>query len=145
MEVVDTEIKLTIEISGPPDEVDERLRRFIEGASATETVPREQSPVYSDDDADRFVRRITPDARRVLGYIAKHAPNVGFDEVQDALGIDSRRMGGVTAPIGFAVRAGLPRPYVQDYSARLYVMEPEVAGTLLTALNRLPKNYDQAA
>jgi hypothetical protein len=139
------DLKITIEISGSPAEVDERLRRFAGDVPIAVGVSHGDAAVYSADDADRLVRRITPDARRVLAYIASHAPNVGFDEVQDTLGIDSRRMGGVTAPIGFAVRAGLPRPYEQDYSARLYIMEPEVASTLLAALDRLPNNYDQAA
>jgi len=139
------ELKVTIEISGSAEEVDERLRRFVEDASAAIPPISGEAPAYSADDADRLVRRITPEARRVLAYIARHAPNVEFDDVQKDLGIDSRRMGGVTAPIGFAVRAGLPRPYEQDYSARLYVMESEVASALLAALERLPKDYGQAA
>lgn len=138
------QMKVTVEMNGPADEIERRLRLLVGGPSEPTAVSVE--PVYSARVAAELVERITDDARRALRYIAENGPQVPLDDVQAQLGMDGIHLGGVMASFGFAEKAGIPRPFRKDGTRRLYMIEPATAAAALAALAALGEdNSAQAA
>jgi hypothetical protein len=136
-------IKVVIELDGTSSEIEEWLSRF---GVARETTELRHHAVgmpalerggdgWSEDRAERLVRRITPMAREALYVMANESPSVSFGELQTQLGITGVQLGGVLASFGFAENAGFPRPYHVDKRNRRYLIEPEVAQLFINAIN----------
>jgi hypothetical protein len=119
---------------GPADEVERRLRLFVNGSTEPVQTAVSVESVYSAALAGELVERITDDARKALLFIAENGPQVSLDAVQEHLGMDGTRLGGVMASFGFAEKSGLPRPFRKDGTRRLYIIEPEVAASVIAAL-----------
>jgi hypothetical protein len=129
-------VKVVIELDGNAEEVRGWLARL--GLPASDREVSLKSPyesVWSPALMGQLVERISGKARDALRVMAEGAPEVSFEQVQDALGVDGLGLGGVLASFGFAERAGLPRPYKVDKSARRYFMDEKVAQLALDALN----------
>lgn len=139
------EPQFTLSISGATDGLAPLLRRM---ADALDGAPSSVVPLSGPGPtawwsvhADDFVRQIQPNARRALGIVAKHAPEVPFDTVQQEMGAElglGKPLGGIPlsgmlASVGFAKRRmKAPDPFTRDYGKRVYLMDPAVA-TLLTS------------
>jgi hypothetical protein len=138
------EVSVKIHMRGETHEVEQWLRRFG-AADVTTSVEDALEAVVTDEVADRLIQRITPDARRALRFIAEHAPEAPWDDVQAHLNMDGLQAGGVMASFGFAEKAGLPRPYRNDRGRRVYFIDPEVASIVLKAIERFEDSYGQVA
>ena len=141
--------RVVIELDGSADEIEAWLRRLADGETASVTVPaspaEEPEQPYTPVVADQLVRRISPEARRAVRYIAENAPEVSWADVQRHLGRNGVQIGGVMASFGFAENAGIPRPYQNDRARRVYRMDPYVASAILDAVDRFEKRSGQTA
>lgn len=128
------ELKVTVEMVGPPDEVAGHLRLLAGGLTEQTGTSTPVEPGYSAELVEELVERITDDARKALLFIAQNGPQVSMNAVQEHLGMDGIRLGGVMASFGFAEKAGIPRPFRKDGNRRLYLIEPAVAATVTAVL-----------
>ncbi len=131
--------RATLELVGEADQVGGVL------ASIAAVLPQEVVTEPSPDDegwwtperADQLVGQITDNARHALTVICENAPEIPFDSVLDALGMDGVATGGVMASVGFALRnMAAPQPLARNYGRRVYLIDSEVAEVLLAALRR---------
>ncbi len=132
-------VSVTIELSGEPDEVGATLAGIgtvLPQEQAAEP-PSEGTVWWTPERADELVRQITDNARLALKVICENAPQVPFDAVLDALGMDGISTGGVMASVGFAVRnMQAPNPLARNYARRVYLIDEQVAEVLRAALER---------
>jgi hypothetical protein len=127
-------MKVTIEVDGTSQEVGEWLRQLPVARDGVS--PAVAAADWTPELADSLVERITDKARMALGYMAMHAPEITFSELQREMRMDGVKMGGVLASFGFAKNAGLPRPYRVDRDRRRYYIDTGVAEVILDALRR---------
>jgi hypothetical protein len=130
-------VKVVIELDGSADEVEKWLARLAPLSTAPQFTQKREDGTreWTPELMDQFVNRISDKARDALWVMAKHAPQVSFEEIQDELDVDGRSLGGILASFGFAERAGLPRPYKVDKAARRYFIDPGVAKLAIAALD----------
>lgn len=127
-------MKVTIELDGTSEEVGDWLRQLPAGHAGAKASVAEAD--WTPELADRLIERITEKARMALGYMAMHAPEITFSEIQNLMGMDGVKMGGVLASFGFAENVGLPRPYRVDRDRRRYYIDEGVAEIILDAIRR---------
>ena len=132
-------ISVTIQVNGTADEVRDALQRLGLSRAALLDGGATADGAITPELADRIVRGVKPDARRVLRFIAENAPEVSWDAVQQHMKMSGVRIGGVMASFGFAEKRGLPRPYVNDPEQRVYKISPKTASSMLDAIRRLEK------
>jgi hypothetical protein len=137
--VKNMQVRVTIELQGEPDEIGTTLAGIgtvLPQEQAAEP-PTEGTVWWTSERADELVRQITDNARRALKVICENAPQVPFDAVLDALGMDGVSTGGVMASVGFAIRnMEAPAPLARNYGRRLYLIDSQVAEVLAGALER---------
>ena len=133
------QVRATIELIGEADQVGGALASIA--AVLPQETATEPSPVADDwwtaERADQLVGQITDNARHALTVICENAPEVPFDSVLDALGMDGIATGGVMASVGFALRnMEAPQFLARNYSRRVYLIDSTVAEVVLGALHR---------
>jgi len=131
------QVRATIEISGDPEEVGTALTSVgaILPQEAVSEPPAEDSAWWTPNRVDQLAGQITDNARHALRVICENAPEVPFDVVLDALGMDGIATGGVMASVGFALRnMDAPQFLARNYGRRVYIIDPEVAERVLAAL-----------
>ncbi len=130
-------IRVTIEVEGPAEEVAAWLGKLPGGTNATRQT---SSPDWTPELADRLVGRISERAREALALIADATVEGGgpitFEKLQAEMGIDGVALGGVFASFGFAERAGIPKPFDADHDRRVYAMDPATARLVVEAILR---------
>jgi hypothetical protein len=130
-------VHVVIEFAGEAAEVQEWLARLAGDVSVPHHPGVTIAPAgWTPELADKLVGRISPRARDALRSIARNAPEASFETVQEDLGVEGLGLGGILASIGFAARAGIPRPYAVDKFDRCYLMDSDVAEVVLDALDR---------
>lgn len=90
-------------------------------------------------DIERFrveLKWIKDGAKKGLRYILEHAPLVGFDEVAQHVGVDTKTLSGMMSSIGHSAPS-VGKLIRRDYERREYIIEPEAAKALLTAFETL--------
>ena len=132
--VVTTTVRVVIEIEGQPHDVAAWLSKLPDQRPNAYVADVVHKVELTPELVQHLVQRITKDAKRALWYMAQQAPVVPFKWLQSKMEIDGLALGGVLASVGFADRAGLPRPYVVDRGAREYRMDPAVAEMLTDAI-----------
>jgi hypothetical protein len=131
------DIKVTIEVQGSADEVVAWLRRLptdVEFDSVSVDTSKSDGDDWPPEMVEQLVHTISPKARQVLQLIALGAPEVTFDDLQDALEVSGVGLGGIMASFGFAKNRGIPRPYRVDRTRRVYHMDEDLAEKVLAAL-----------
>lgn len=101
---------------------------------------------WDEERAAQLVAELRAPALVALRHIAEGAPKVGVAHVQAHMakaGLPTTP--GTLSSIGFAIRRlGFPPPFTRDGYQRAYLMEPDVAGLLLTALDAEEKRRHAA-
>lgn len=140
--------RVTVTIEGEADEVRDALVRLLgsddAGATAANgatlgdgVAPPPVVPIpWTQDDMALFWSFLTSPARQVLAEVAQRPGGYAFQDLERALGLDMRRIGGSLSSVGHAMRRlyrtgnGYSRdwPLRGDKNKRVYLMEPEVAG-----------------
>ena len=115
-------IRVTLEVDGPADEVTAWLAKLPSSAGASVS-----ATVWTPELAKRLIRRVSDKAATALAIMSDHAPVISFEQLQGEMELDGIRIGGVLASFGFAENAGFPRPYTVDREQRVYIMDPDVA------------------
>jgi hypothetical protein len=131
---------VTIEVSGDYTQLEPVLGELgrLFGEQNVRVVGRaSRSTEWDEDRAARFVAELKTPALVALRQIAEGAPKVGVAHVQAQMAKAGLPITpGTLSSIGFAVRRlGFPPPFIRDGYQRAYLMEPDVAGHLLTALD----------
>jgi hypothetical protein len=91
---------------------------------------------WTEGQVRRLWRRLSDDARRVLKEVARHPEGIGWQALQQALGMRARQVGGTLSSVGHRMRgfAGLPRPIekVTLPEGPGYRVHPSVARVIAT-------------
>src|SRR4051794_24092943 len=106
---------VTVTIECEPNELRDVLRRML-GTVTTEAVdPFSLEPVAPDDPEDgdelwdredltRLLNEIKPEARAILGELAKRPDGYSFDDLQQTLHLEGLTVGGQLSSVGHAKR-----------------------------------------
>ncbi len=131
---------MTIEVSGEYPQLAPVLAELgrLFGAKNVRVVGRvDADSGWNQERAAQFVAELRAPALVALRHIAEGAPKVGVAHVQAQMakaGLPTTP--GTLSSIGFAVRRlGIPSPFTRDGYQRAYLMDPNVASLLLTALD----------
>jgi hypothetical protein len=131
-------IRVTIEVEGPAEEVAAWLSKLPGGANTLTQVA--SSYEWDEVLADRLVARVSERAREALAVIADAVIEgdgpISFEKLQRELTVDGVQLGGIFASFGFAEKAGIPKPFETDHDRRLYSMDPSVARLIVQAIVR---------
>jgi hypothetical protein len=121
---------MKMQIEGTPEE----LREFLQTGDVEAALA-----LTPDLDIDRLVvelKWVKDGAKEALQYICENAPTVGFDEVADHVGVDTKVLSGKMSSIGHSAPT-VGRLISRDYGRREYLVDPESAKALLTAFEAL--------
>lgn len=116
---------MKIEIDGTPEEI-RALLQSGDVAAALSLTP--------DLDVKRLgveLKWVKDGAKKALRYICEHAPVVGFDEVAEEVGVDTKVLSGMMSSIGHSAPT-VGKLIKRDYERREYLVESEAATVLLT-------------
>lgn len=145
-------VTITVQLSGPAEEVLERLRPLLGVAqNPSERLAYEEAEAEdggADDfwDPDRLaalVSRITEQARRALERIARDAPYASVDDVRDAIDLSRTTFNATMASITRGIQAldGEDHPiWGWDKGRQSWTMDPELGERILEAIRR----YEEA-
>jgi hypothetical protein len=126
------EIRVSIEVTGPPEEVGSLLGRLSEVlANGDELESSDTIQPWTSDSAAEFVGELTDLSLQALGIIASHAPRARFVDVRrDMAKLGLTLTPGSLSSIGFAMRRlGYANPpFLRDYYQRAYLMDSDIAG-----------------
>jgi hypothetical protein len=145
-------MKITIALEGSTAELSQALRSMADGLDLDgQEVLDEDEDNASDDTGtvvastgwwtpkrgNKLIREMTDNAVAALAVICKQAPEVSFEDVQEAVGLDGVTLGGAMSSMGAAIRRlNAPAPVLRDYNRRVYLVDRNTARVLLEAIER---------
>lgn len=133
--------RVTVTIEGEAEEIREALARLL-GSDGGDTTPAPEVEVapepqpWEREDLSRLWSSLTDPARRVLAEVATRPQGYPLQELEEALGLNMRRIGGNLSSVGHAMRRYFRQgghytrewPLQGDRNKRRYLMEDDVAG-----------------
>ncbi len=118
---------------------------FERRPSPQEEAPQVPPATVDDQDDDRALREglrhlwrgLQPRAKPIVKALATHAPAVGFETMQDEMGLSGQEIGGRLSSLGHQLRRvrgmgyDLPDVIQRDYNGRRYLIHREAAAIIL--------------
>ncbi len=122
-------ITLTIETEGGEDPRQKLLEFLQVGTSARDKTAIE----WTSEDFTSFWGRLQPDARQILGEVAKQPGGCSMDAINKALGWTGLQVAGRLSSVGHVMRQfpSRPYPYEWDKRAREYKLNRPIAEWVL--------------
>lgn len=127
-------MKLTITLEGEPGEdLRAELLKVLQVNGQGKGDSQPQVVEWTPDDFGKFWRNLRDDARPLLTEIAKHAPTYPFADLRTAVHMKGLEVAGRMSSVGHQQKRFPNRPPVvsRDWNARLYHMDPRIAGWIV--------------
>lgn len=118
-------ITLTIET----EEDEDPRQKLLEFLEVGKPVQGKGVVEWTPEDFTSFWGKLQPDARQILGVVAKQPDGCPMDAIQKALSWSGLQVAGRLSSVGHAMRQfpGRPYPYEWDARARVYKLNRPIA------------------